>query len=926
LPRPPTGCILLADPPLGDSGEAGRRNLQLGNPEVSPRPFPSGIGGIELTYDQEGRTVASGNRGASFAQIGEGPYALVLRARSPAGDIALKIQREESPGLNPEAVDRFKREFEALTRYGGEEPGLVAVEPIPGFEGDDGPPLFEPLVLCREKGILFHLPCPNCMRVHTLAGCRDDEALKAAGVPPFSQSGERFLWCSACGREQPAFYTRRARKGPGPVEDFVGLVHALKRVVDRGDDDAPIPNELLAGLESEFPCQTCEHRAACFPRGDESQALAEARLLPLVLNEFYAWPLPLCQLRFDEAADLLSGAQASDLVKRHAKTWGTPAVRRMKDEVLSMGAPRTPEESLAAKLDLFVQAAHSVHRLHTVSGLPHLALSPSHVLVSVGEGTAPMVRLVAPESAERVMGLNLPPEAPEPPYAAPELADNPFGREFAARILVHKVWSGPGDTFFAAEVQSDACAPDLLNEKDQLKLKLNVPGWEETEIWAHALPGASADGGISVATAPAALDEMQVNDLKSAKGQSALFGTVTLYRDFGVPFDIHALGMLLFRTLLTNELQSWDRVQTDLVEPLRASLELFAATRQDPSFEEYHEMLSEEFTREPCSRLADPVNLRNRPDDCDAGLVPVTTWHRILIIGLQAITHLKGFSYCESDRDTFMGDPGVPTLNMLGDLEQVSAEVAAALNERPEPVDSDAPHVMVDFEDEKVHDVAPLTDSVVEDFTREISGEFEEEIQTLREQLIRQERALEALEVTWRRMYEGVTGLPDKEGAPADLDDPRIGLLVATVEESIECVTQISKSISRFGGDELGESAPKIRVLIQNALFESEGDPAKKEKKIKRQLRALGMSLFGTLKTFLEAHSHSTKLGTRSLLRLLEKGLFDPVVKGKKERAPDADEIRRRFDTLAGSLPEKHHRVFQPFFQEYVKNKFTNLK
>ncbi len=725
--------------------------------------------------------MASGNRGASFAQIGEGPYAFVLRARSSTGDIALKIQREESPGSNPLTVQRFKREFEALTRYGGEEPGLVAVEAIPGFEGDDGPPLFEPLVLCREKGILFHLPCPNCMRVHTLAGCRDDEALKAAGVPPFSQSSERFLWCSACGREQPAFYTRRAFKGPGPVEDFVGLVHALKKVVDRGDDDAPIPNELLAGLESEFPCQTCEHRAACFPRGDESQALAEARLLPLVLNEFHAWPLPLCQLRFDEAADLLSGAQATDLVKRHAKTWGTPAVRRMKDEVLGMGAPRTPEESLAAKLDLFVQAAHSVHRLHTRSGLPHLALSPSHVLVSVGEQTAPVVRLVAPESAERVMGLNLPPEAPEPPYAAPELADNPFGREFAARILVHKVWSGPGDTFFAAEVESDACAPDLLNEKDQLMLKLNVPGWEETVIWAHALPGGSTDGGISVATAPAALDEMQVNDLKSAKGQSPLFGTVTLFRDFGVPFDIHALGMLLFRSLLVNELQSWDRVQADLIEPLRASLELFAATRQEASFEDYLEMLSEELTREPCSRLADPVNLRNRPDDCNAELVPMEAWHRLLIIGLQAITHLKGFSYCESDRDTFGGDQGVPTLNLLGDLEQVSAEVAAALNARPEPAHDDAPHVMVDFEDEEVHDVTPLTDSVVEDFTSEISGEFEEEIQTLREQLIRQERALEALEVTWRRMYEGVTGLPDKEGAPADLDDPRIGLLVATV-------------------------------------------------------------------------------------------------------------------------------------------------
>jgi hypothetical protein len=115
-------------------------------------------------------------------------------------------------------------------------------------------------------------------------------------------------------------------------------------------------------------------------------------------------------------------------------------------------------------------------------------------------------------------------------------------------------------------------------------------------------------------------------------------------------------------------------------------------------------------------------------------------------------------------------------------------------------------------------------------------------------------------------------------------------------------------------------------VLIQDALTDPEGDPEKNEKKIQRQLRAVRMTLFGTLKTFLEAHSHSTKLGTQSLLRMLEKGLFDPVVKGKKERPPDAEEIRRRYEQLAASIPDKHHRVFQPFFQEYVRDKLTNLK
>jgi hypothetical protein len=379
-----------------------------------------------------------------------------------------------------------------------------------------------------------------------------------------------------------------------------------------------------------------------------------------------------------------------------------------------------------------------------------------------------------------------------------------------------------------------------------------------------------------------------------------------------------------------NEQQSWDRVQAELVEPVRSSLELFAATREGASLADFQEMLFAELEREPCSRLANPANLWNRPDNCNANGIPLDAWHRLLSIGFQAITHLKGFSYCESDRDTFGGDIGAPTLNILGALEEVSAEVAEALTQAqagpgPSADDMEVSGVAEDV-DEEVFDVTPLTDSVVQDLTSEISSEFEEEIQALREQLIRSERARDSLEVAWNKIYEAVVGLPDKEELPTDPTDPRIGLMVATVEESIECITQVFKGIARFGGDELGENVPKIRKLIQDAIFDKEGDPEKKEKKIKRQMRALRMFLFATVQTFLEAHSHSTKLGTQSLLRLLEKGLFEPVVKGKRSREPDAEEIKRRYQQLAGSIPDKHHRVFQPFFQEYVRQKLTNLK
>ena len=52
------------------------------------------------------------------------------------------------------------------------------------------------------------------------------------------------------------------------------------------------------------------------------------------------------------------------------------------------------------------------------------------------------------------------------------------GREFAVRVDVQKVWSGPGDTFFAAAIQGDGLPGDLVGEKDEILLRLNVPGWE----------------------------------------------------------------------------------------------------------------------------------------------------------------------------------------------------------------------------------------------------------------------------------------------------------------------------------------------------------------------------------------------------------------------------------------------------------------
>jgi hypothetical protein len=753
------------------------------------------------------------------------------------------------------------------------------------------------------------------MRVHTLTDCRDDDALVAAGLPAWSSSTERFLWCEACGREVPAFFSAKARKGPEPVGDFVALVRGLGSVVDRGEDEEPIPQELLEGLTSEFPCMECEQRAACYPRGDaKGLGLAESRLTPVSFHDFYALALPLMELEFDEAADLISGASAADLAKRHGGSWTSPALRRIKEEALGTGGARDPLEALRRKLAMLTQAVRAVARLSESSAGPHLHLSPAHLLVRMEAGE-PVVKLSSPGAARPLRGLFLPPVDPTPPFAAPAMVDTTFGEELSVRVHVGKVWSGTGETFFGAVVEGDGLPIDQVEETDEIRIVLSVPGWEETEIWAHPLPGEGDDrASLAIATTPADLSAEQVNDLEEAKGRAPVFGTLTAYRSFGVPFDVHALGMLLFRVLLANEVQSFERVVAELVEPLSAGLELFSRNRPGARLEEFSEMLHEELGRDPNSRLTDSRNVWAYPDRTDASAIPEDTWRELLTIGLRAVTHIEGFSFCASDRED--GESS-PVRALLDELTRIGESL-------PEEVDAEAPPVAVVEDEEIVAAAQPLTETEIREITGELESKRQKTIDELTQKLKESEASRAALEGAWNEFYENMAGTKDSEGPPRDPDDARVSILATTAGETIECIMQVFKGIAHFGGDELGESVPKLRMMIQDALRETEGGkvtPEKHVKEIKRQLKVIRHFLFGVVQVFLEAHSHSTKLGTKSLMRLMEKGLFEPVTKGKKERGPDVAEVNRRFQQLAETLPEKYQRVFQPFFQEYVREK-----
>ena len=159
---------------------------------------------------------------------------------------------------------------------------------------------FAPLFFCKEKGRYFHPPCPRCGRL--LALCVDDAVLATAGLPLYSRSLERHLYCGACaGSAAGNFYAVEAGSGaPATLRDRISLVRDFGRI-----------GEGSSG-ETGFPCPACPEREECF--GPSLKALA--RIVPFSFYPFHAFAFDAMSLCAPDFLSLLSGAGAETLAKR----------------------------------------------------------------------------------------------------------------------------------------------------------------------------------------------------------------------------------------------------------------------------------------------------------------------------------------------------------------------------------------------------------------------------------------------------------------------------------------------------------------------------------------------------------------------------------------------------------------------------------
>ncbi|MBC2713134.1 MAG: hypothetical protein HGJ94_19725 [Desulfosarcina sp.] len=146
---------------------------------------------------------------------------------------------------------------------------------------------FQPLFYCHETRRWFHPVCPQCGLALTL--CRDDALLEKRGLPAYSGSLERFLYCGSCVTLSDAspFYSREKATGMPDVVHDAGTLFAQWE-------------QLLASLpdDNDLPCRGCSDIDACY--GPES--LVSKRIVPFSFFPFYMmmFPAPSCS-----AADFL---------------------------------------------------------------------------------------------------------------------------------------------------------------------------------------------------------------------------------------------------------------------------------------------------------------------------------------------------------------------------------------------------------------------------------------------------------------------------------------------------------------------------------------------------------------------------------------------------------------------------------------------
>jgi len=211
------------------------------NPHLSPFTVINGHDPLARTY----RSAFVTDYGSIIKEVN------LLIQRS-----AVRLSTDKETVLTNLMIDRFWQQAMTIRQNRSPEHSILLSVQV----GEQGQLLsFAPLFYCKMKSVFFEPPCPDCG--HALQLCKDDARLNAAGLPPYSASTRRYLYCPSCKmmNNQQIWYTQeRSTDDPLTVQDCKQLISNF----DRLDSNS--------GRNVDLPCLTCRQSNLCY--GKEQRA------------------------------------------------------------------------------------------------------------------------------------------------------------------------------------------------------------------------------------------------------------------------------------------------------------------------------------------------------------------------------------------------------------------------------------------------------------------------------------------------------------------------------------------------------------------------------------------------------------------------------------------------------------------------------
>ena len=168
-----------------------------------------------------------------------------------------------------------------------------------GVNGEFKP--LQSLLFCKTRKVFFHPLCPRCGLALQL--CTEDEVLQNCGLPLYSASLKRYLFCPACFLKgvQDFYGSEPDRSDPSQVKDLSILIREFGQIQEAQVKEEP------------FPCSGCPKHGECY-----SPAFAAlTRISPFSFYPFYMFLFRAPSgLQAADFLSLVSGASFEEIETR----------------------------------------------------------------------------------------------------------------------------------------------------------------------------------------------------------------------------------------------------------------------------------------------------------------------------------------------------------------------------------------------------------------------------------------------------------------------------------------------------------------------------------------------------------------------------------------------------------------------------------